>query len=71
MESIYQWFRALMQHCPMLIWIQKGSQRSRRDFRGIFRNCASAQQALIRIQAASLGMAGLLNEVQLESDEIR
>lgn len=54
-----------------LIWIQKGSQRSRRDFRGIFRNCDSAQQALIRIQAASLGMAGLLDEVQLESDEIR
>jgi len=37
-----------------LIWIEKGSQRSRRDFRGLFRNCDSFQQDLIRTQATSM-----------------
>jgi len=31
-----------------LIWIDKGSQRSRRDFRGIFRSGSETQQADIR-----------------------
>jgi len=54
-----------------LIWIEKGSQRSRRDFRGVFRNCDSTQQDFIRTQAFSIGLAGLLEEVLIESDEIR
>ncbi|MCY2973324.1 MAG: nucleotidyl transferase AbiEii/AbiGii toxin family protein [Planctomycetota bacterium] len=54
-----------------LIWIDKGSQRSRRDFRGIFRNCDSTQQDVIRTHALNIGLVGLLNEVLLESDEIR
>lgn len=31
-----------------LIWIAKGSQRSRRDLRGIFANCEPKQPAAIR-----------------------
>ncbi len=31
-----------------LIWIDKGSQRSRRDFRSVFRNCDAPQQVYIR-----------------------
>ncbi len=54
-----------------LIWIDKGSQRSRRDFRGIFRNCDSRQQAHIREQATSMKQIALLDEVLSEPDEIR
>ncbi len=54
-----------------LIWIDKGSQRSRRDFRGIFRNCQGTQQDLIRTKAAGMGYAGLMNDVLQETDEIR
>lgn len=54
-----------------LIWIEKGSLRSRRDFRSIFRNCDGKQQEFIRTQAANIGLAKLLDEVLLGSDEIR
>jgi hypothetical protein len=54
-----------------LIWIDKGSQRSRRDFRSIFRNCESGLRTLIRSQATSLGLSALLDEVLAEPDEIR
>lgn len=54
-----------------LIWIDKGSQRSRRDFRGIFRNCNPQQQSHIRVQASDLSLSMLLDEVLAEPDEIR
>ena len=54
-----------------LIWIDKGSQRSRRDLRGIFRNCDSPQQSHIRQRATQMNLLALLEEVLSEPDEIR
>ena len=54
-----------------LIWIKKGSQRSRRDFRSIFQSCTEPQQADIRAQAAEIRLSELLDEVLSETDEIR
>ncbi len=54
-----------------LIWIDKGSHRSRRDLRSIFRNCNSDQQASVRESARSFGLEYLLNIVLAESDDIR
>lgn len=54
-----------------LIWIGKGSQRSRRDFRSIFRSGSETQQADIRAQAEKIRLSKLLEEVLSESDEIR
>lgn len=54
-----------------LIWIAKGSQRSRRDFRSIFISCDQQQQIDIREQAAGLHLSELLDQVIAESDEIR
>lgn len=54
-----------------LIWIKKGSHRSRRDFRSIFQGCTEQQQADIRVQAAEMRLSELLDEVLNESDEIR
>lgn len=54
-----------------LIWIDKGSQRSRRDFRGILRRCTASQEDQIRRHAESLGLHRLLQDVLSEPDEIR
>ena len=54
-----------------LIWIDKGSQRSRRDFRSIFRSGSETQRADIRAQAEKIRLSKLLEEVLSESDEIR
>ncbi len=54
-----------------LIWIDKGSQRSRRDFRGIFSSCDEEQQRDIRRQSAELHMTELLDEVLAEPVEMR
>jgi|JI10StandDraft_1071094.scaffolds.fasta_scaffold00393_25 hypothetical protein len=54
-----------------LIWISKGSQRSRRDFRSMFRSCDSSQHESIRQLAESMGLSRLLDEVLSETDEIR
>lgn len=54
-----------------LIWVDKGSQRSRRDFRGIFVSCNEQQQVDIQRQAANMNLSKLLDEVIAESDEIR
>jgi hypothetical protein len=54
-----------------LIWIYKGSQRSRRDFRSIFSSCSAQQQVDIQKQAAELNLSKLLDEVIVETDEIR
>jgi hypothetical protein len=52
-----------------LVWIGKGSHKSRRDLRAIFRGSSEAQQELIRKQADALGLADLLVEVLAEPDE--
>ncbi len=54
-----------------LIWIEKGSQRSRRDLRSIFRSSSERQQADIRAKAAEIRLTALLDRVLCESDEIR
>jgi hypothetical protein len=54
-----------------LIWIEKGSQRSRRDFRSIFRGGSETQQADIRAQAEKILLSELLQVVLSESNEIR
>ena len=54
-----------------LIWIDKGSQRSRRDLRGIFSGCDLTQQTEIRNAATGLHLRELLDEVLAQSDEIR
>jgi hypothetical protein len=54
-----------------LIWVDKGSQRSRRDVRSIFQSSSEPQQADIRTQAAKVRLSRLLEEVLSESDEIR
>jgi len=54
-----------------LIWIDKGSQRSRRDFRSCFRSSSEIQQRDIRTQAEKIRLMELLEEVLSESDEIR
>jgi hypothetical protein len=54
-----------------LIWIGKGSQRSRRDFRSIFNSSDKKQQTEIRDQASGLQMSELLEQVLSEPDEIR
>lgn len=53
-----------------LVWISKGSHKSRRDLRAIFRNANDAQQGEIHSTAEKLNMVELLAEVLTESDEI-
>jgi len=54
-----------------LIWVDKGSHRSRRDFRSIFRNCNVDQQQSIRDVAVSFGLQSLVELLLSESDEIK
>jgi hypothetical protein len=54
-----------------LIWIERGSQRSRRDLRGMFRNGSPAEQKMIRIESELFNLGQLLEEVLGESEEIR
>ncbi len=53
-----------------LVWINKGSHKSRRDLRAIYRNANQRQQAQISNLADKLGLRGLLTEVLREPDEI-
>jgi len=53
-----------------LIWIDHGSQRSRRDLRRILAGATRAEFATVRSTAADLGLAVLLDEVLAERDEI-
>ena len=54
-----------------LMWISKGSHKSRRDVRQLYRTSNDADHALIRKLATQLGLNSLLDEVLAESDEIR
>lgn len=53
-----------------LVWISKGSHKSRRDLRHIHRTAATADQELIQDLADQLGLRALLDEVLSEPDEI-
>ncbi len=53
-----------------LIWIQRGSHRSRRDLRRILAGAKSDDLATVRGAASDLGLTELLDEVLGESDEI-
>lgn len=54
-----------------LIWVSKGSHKSRRDLRQIHRNSETADRDLLQRLAVQLGLEELLIEVLKESDEIR
>ena len=54
-----------------LIGIDKGSQRSRRDFRSIFSSCDPQQQSDVRELADKFQLVKLLEKVISEDDEIR
>ncbi len=53
-----------------LIWVQKGSSKSRKDFRAIFRRVHSDQQTEITEGVGKLGLIDIMNEVLSERDEI-
>jgi hypothetical protein len=53
-----------------LIWISKGSHKSRRDLRQILARATEDERQAIRIAADDSGLSTLLGEVLSESDEI-
>lgn len=54
-----------------LVWISKGSHKSRRDLRAIYRQSSYEQQQAIKAWADRLGHVALLEEVLQESDELQ
>ena len=53
-----------------LVWVDRGSIKSRRDLRQIFRTGSTAEQGLIRELADRLTLGALLAEVLGEPDDI-
>lgn len=53
-----------------LVWISKGSHKSRRDLRQIYRTSAEKDRQLIQELAKQLGLKLLMDEVLLEPDEL-
>jgi hypothetical protein len=53
-----------------LVWISKGSHKSRRDLRQLVRTSTASQRQTIEQLATDLGLRELLFEVLAESDEI-
>jgi hypothetical protein len=53
-----------------LIWIEKGSHKSRRDLRQLMRVSSESQRQSILDQAAEIGLGNLLSSVLSEPDEI-
>lgn len=53
-----------------LVWISKGSHKSRRDLRKIYESAVEEERKLIRSLAGQLELTGLLDSVLSESDEI-
>jgi hypothetical protein len=54
-----------------LAWINKGSHKSRRDLRQIYRTSSEADRVLIHNLATQLGLEALLAEVLAEPNELR
>lgn len=53
-----------------LIWIRRGSHRSRRDVRGMLAGAGADERTSVADAARRMGLDGLLEEVLAESDEI-
>ncbi|MFM7109062.1 MAG: nucleotidyl transferase AbiEii/AbiGii toxin family protein [Planctomycetaceae bacterium] len=53
-----------------LIWVSKGSHKSRRDLRQILRRANAVEQGVVNRLAAEFGLASLLAEVLAESDAV-
>jgi hypothetical protein len=53
-----------------LVWIDKGSHKSRRDVRMLMRGATDDEQSLAREYAEHLGLTDLFDEVLAEPDEI-
>jgi hypothetical protein len=53
-----------------LVWVSKGSHKSRRDLRQLWRRAAAAERGLVELLARNLGLERLLRDVLAESDEI-
>lgn len=53
-----------------LVWISKGSHKSRRDLRRIYHSATDAEQHVVHDLASQLSLSELLNEVLNEPDEI-
>ena len=53
-----------------LVWISKGSHKSRRDLRAIFRGAIHKEQVEIQHTSRQLGLGELLQQVLGEEDEI-
>jgi hypothetical protein len=53
-----------------LIWVSRGSHKSRRDFRQLFRLASDANRQAIRELATQLGHVELMEELLNESDEL-
>ncbi len=53
-----------------LIWISKGSHKSRRDLRQIMRGASEEERAIVDLKASEMGLTALLAEVLAESDTI-
>jgi len=54
-----------------LVWISKGSHKSRRDLRAIHRNASETEQREIAKTAAILGLRQLLTQTLNEPDELQ
>ncbi len=54
-----------------LIWISKGSHKSRRDFRSIYRNANAAERAAIQSLAKDLELGQLATAVLTEPEELQ
>ena len=53
-----------------LIWIKRGSHKSRHDLRQIVRRLSEEENDFLRTQALQLELADLLDSVLAESDEL-
>ena len=53
-----------------LVWISKGSHKSRRDLRQIMRGASAPEREAVMRYAEASGLASLLAEVLVEPDEI-
>ncbi len=53
-----------------LVWVSKGSSKSRRDVRQMFRLASEMDRRLIEQLSDQLGLGSLLQEVLAEQDEI-
>ena len=53
-----------------LIWVSKGSHKSRRDFHQIFNRSSETEKKEVQRMANEVGLKTLLEEVISEADEI-